>query len=136
MISLPMIIVGLIIGLISGTRSNGILVTLIGSLIGLLLMLTLYLFGILFIKLVNRLKQKNLGEPAMGFGDVMLGCVIGLMIGWPEILQSMAVTILAAGLFSFLYLLVMLVFRRYRFGIAIPYAPFMITGAIYVMYFS
>jgi len=67
---------------------------------------------------------------------VLLGTIIGLMVGWPEILRSLLFTILAAGLFSLVYLAVMLALRRYRLGSAIPYAPFLILSAIWILYLS
>ena len=98
-------------------------------------MLILYLFGYLFVWLMQLWRQTDLNEPAMGFGDVLLGAVIGLMVGFPEIIQSLTLTIIVAGLFSLGYLLVLLLTRRYRLGTAFPYGPFMIAGAIYILYF-
>jgi len=68
-------------------------------------------------------------------GDVLLGAVIGLMVGFPEIIQSLTLTIIAAGVFSLGYLLVMLLTRRYRLGTAFPYGPFILLGAMYFLYF-
>jgi len=61
--------------------------------------------------------------------------VIGLMVGFPEIIQSLTLTIIAAGVFSLGYLLVMLLTRRYRLGTAFPYGPFILLGAMYFLYF-
>ncbi|MFC2055173.1 prepilin peptidase [Chloroflexota bacterium] len=130
-----LIVAGLILGLISGTLRNGPLPTLIGGLSGLTFMLILYLFGYLFVWLMHRWRQTDLNEAAMGFGDVLLGAVIGLLLGFPEIIQSLTLTIIAAGLFSLTYMLVMLLTRRYRLGTAFPYGPFLIIGAIYFIYF-
>ncbi len=130
-----LIIVGLILGLISGTLRNGVLPTLIGGLSGLIFMFILYLFGYLFVWLMHRWRQTDLNETAMGFGDVLLGAVIGLMVGFPEIIQSLTITIIAAGLFSLIYVLVLLLSRRYQLGMAFPYGPFLIIGAIYFVYF-
>jgi len=130
-----LIIVGLILGLISGILRNGILPTLIGGLSGLTFMLILYIFGYLFVWLMHRWRQSDLNEAAMGFGDVLLGAVIGLMVGFPEIIQSLTLTIIAAGVFSLGYLLVMLLTRRYRLGTAFPYGPFILLGAMYFLYF-
>jgi len=130
-----LIVVGLILGLISGTLRNDLFPTLIGGLSGFTFMLILYIFGYLFVWVMHRWRQSDLNEPAMGFGDVLLGAVIGLMVGFPEIIQSLTLTIIAAGLFSLIYLLVLLLTRRYRLGMAFPYGPFLIIGAIYFVYF-
>jgi len=84
---------------------------------------------------MHRWRQTDLNEAAMGFGDVLLGALIGLMLGFPEIIQSLTITIIVAGLFSLGYMLVLLLTRRYRLGTAFPYGPFMIIGAIYFIYF-
>jgi len=63
-----------------------------------------------------------------------VGAVIGLMVGFPEIIQSLTLTIIVAGVFSLIYMLVMLLTHRYRLGMAFPYAPFMIAGAIYILF--
>ncbi len=130
-----LIVVGLILGLISGTLRNGLLPTLIGGLSGLTFMLIIYLFGYLFVWVMHRWRQTDLNEAAMGFGDVLLGAVIGLMVGFPEIIQSLTLSIIAAGVFSLIYMLVMLITRRYRLGMVFPYGPFLIIGATYFIYF-
>ncbi len=130
-----LIVVGLILGLISGTLRNDLFPTLIGGLSGFTFMLILYIFGYLFVWVMHRWRQSDLNETAMGFGDVLLGAVIGLMVGFPEIIQSLTLTIIAAGLFSLIYLLVLLLTRRYQLGMAFPYGPFLIIGAIYFIYF-
>jgi len=129
-----LIVVGLILGLISGTLRNGVLPTLIGGLSGLIFMFILYLFGYLFVWLMHRWRQTDINESAMGFGDVLLGAVIGLMVGFPEIIQSLTLSIIAAGVFSLIYMLVMLLTRRYRLGMAFPYGPFILLGAVYFLY--
>ena len=117
------------------TLRNGLQFTLFGGIYGFLFMLALYGVGFLFIRVSNRWRGKELKEIALGFGDVLLGGVIGLMVGWFTIVQSLVLTIVIAGAFSLIYISVMLLFKRYHFGMAIPYGPFVIIGAIYVLYF-
>ncbi len=71
---------------------------------------------------------------AFGFGDVTLAGLIGLVVGWPAVVLALLVGILAAGVFSLGYLLVMLARRRYTAFTAIPYGPFLILGASLVFY--
>jgi prepilin signal peptidase PulO-like enzyme (type II secretory pathway) len=125
---------GLLIGLAVGTLRQGIALTLYGGLVGLSLLLALYLLGIVFTRLMGRLRGTSIDGPAMGFGDVLLGLVIGLLVGWPDILRSLTFTVLAAGVFAVIYLLVLLLQRRYHMGSAFPYAPFLILGALWVLY--
>lgn len=125
---------GLLVGLASGTFRNGLSVTLVGGLVGFSLCLALYLFGIVFTTLANRWRKKELQEVAFGAADVLLGGVIGLVVGWPLVVNSLLVSVLLAGLFSILYLAIKLLSRSYSFGLAIPYAPFMILGALYSLF--
>jgi Flp pilus assembly protein protease CpaA len=98
-------------------------------------LLALYLLGILFARIIGRMRGAAIHEAAMGFGDVLLGTVIGLLVGWPAILTSFTFTILAAGVFAVIYLLVLVALRRYHLGSAFPYAPFLILGAGWVLWF-
>jgi prepilin signal peptidase PulO-like enzyme (type II secretory pathway) len=125
---------GLLIGLGVGMLRQGIALTLYGGLVGFILLLALYLLGIAFTRLLGRVRGTTIDGPAMGFGDVLLGLVIGLLVGWPEILRSLTFTVLAAGIFAVAYLLVLLLQRRYHLGSAFPYAPFLILGALWVLY--
>jgi leader peptidase (prepilin peptidase)/N-methyltransferase len=79
--------------------------------------------------------HRKIEEVAFGFGDVLLSGVIGLMIGWPQILHSLFVTILVAGLFSLIYLLILFALGRYSLGKGLPFAPLLILGAIWFSYF-
>ena len=69
-------------------------------------------------------------EEALGFGDVMLGGVLGLILGWPAIFASLLLTILLSGAASLLYLLVMILARRYSPALSIPYGPYLVLGAV------
>ena len=125
---------GLVIGLVAGGFRNGIITTLVGGVVGFSLSLGLFLFGIVFIAISNRWRGKSTQEVAFGFGDVLLGGVIGLVVGWPLIVNSLLISVLLAGLFSLLYLGLKVITRSYTFGLAIPYAPFLILGALVVLY--
>jgi leader peptidase (prepilin peptidase)/N-methyltransferase len=126
---------GVLLGLAVGWERQGLAATVLGGLAALLIMLAIYFLGGLFGRFLGRLRGRAIGEVPFGFGDVLLATVIGLMTGWPEVLRSLFIAILAAGAFSLVYLTVMLAQRRYRLGTAIPYAPFLIIGAISVFLF-
>ena len=129
-----LIILGSILGLIFGISLNEIMPTIIGGFTGLIFMFIIYAFGHLFVRLINRLRETQLNEPAMGFGDVLFGGVVGLMVGFPDIIFSLTLTVIAAGLFAMIYMIVLLIIHRYKMGIAFPYAPFMILGTVYYLY--
>ena len=65
--------------------------------------------------------------------DTLMG-VLGLALGWPGIVVGTFLGIFAAGLFSLGLLLVHLARRRYAAFLAIPYGPFLVLGAAFVLY--
>jgi len=105
--------------------------TLWGGFAGLLMMLLFYLAGGLFSRWMSRRRKEPIDEVAFGFGDVMLGCAIGLDVGWSGVVLALFTGILAAGLFSLITILYHLLRRRYRPFMAIPYGPFLILGAVW-----
>ena len=130
-----LVIMGAVIGFVVGYIGVGIAATIFGGFVGAIVMLAIYLLGILFVKISNRWRNRKINQPALGFGDVLLGGVLGLMIGWPDILNSLMLSILIAGAFSILYLIFLFITKSYRFGTAFPYAPFLIIAAFYVIIF-
>lgn len=114
--------------------SQGPLKTLTGGLAGLAILLGMYLFGLGFSRLITALRGRPIGEVAFGFGDVVLGGVLGLTVGWPGILVAVVLGIFAAGVFSLGLVLVQLSRHRYAAFLAIPYGPFLLFGAAIVLY--
>jgi leader peptidase (prepilin peptidase) / N-methyltransferase len=134
----PVSAFGGISGLGLGIWLHGLTRTVLGGLAGLGVMLFFYLFGILLIRLLNRWRGLSLGDEdgeALGFGDVILGGVLGLILGWPGVAASIFLTILLAGLASLIYMIVMVVLRRYQSNQTLPYGPFLVLGAVVLIYF-
>lgn len=126
----------LIIGLLSAfTPGRGLEKTLLGGLAGFVIVFGLYYLGGLFGRFMARLRGQELEEVAFGFGDVTLSGVIGLTVGWPGVVVALFLGILLAGGFSVLYVIYMLLRRRFTFFTPIPYGPFLILGAL-VVYFG
>ena len=113
-----------------GFVRHGLFNTLIGGLAGFAFMLALYFLGDWLGRLMARLRGEKWEDTALGFGDVNLAGVIGLLLGWPGVIAALFVGILAAGLFSGGYLLWMLAGRKYSSFTSIPYAPFLCLGAV------
>jgi leader peptidase (prepilin peptidase)/N-methyltransferase len=132
----PVSLVGSILGLIIGIQLHGVINTLLGGLAGFGAMLGLYLFGVLFARYVVRRNQAGFNDEALGFGDVILGGILGLFLGWPGILGALFISILFAGVISLIYLLISLLARKYRAFSFIPYGPFMIAGAVALIFFN
>jgi leader peptidase (prepilin peptidase)/N-methyltransferase len=118
-----------------GIWLHGLRVTLLGGLAGFGLMLLFYILGMGFMQLLTRWRKQAISEDeALGFGDVNLSGVIGLLVGWPGIIGVLVLGILLAGLVSLIYLLVMLANRKYHPGLALPYGPFLIAVTIALLF--
>lgn len=129
-------LIGMAIGLVVGIVSNGILKTFIGGAAGLLIMLGLYYFGTLFAKYRARKMGRDDGEEALGFGDVILSVVIGLMVGWPDVTKALFVAVLAGGVISILMIIVLVALRRFQsMNIFTAYGPYLLIGATIVIFF-
>ncbi len=126
-VSLPALALFAVAGVLA--PGHGLLKTLLGGLAGYALSFGLFAAGQLFGALVARRRGQPLEEIAFGGGDVNLGALVGLAVGWPGVLLSLVVAIFAAGAFSLLYIGVQVVRRSYSPYAAIPYGPFMILGA-------
>jgi leader peptidase (prepilin peptidase)/N-methyltransferase len=127
-------IAGLVICFVYGYFLHGIWSTLIGGLVGFAIMYLLYLGGGWFTKLLSKRRGEEVTEIALGFGDVNISAVIGLLLGWPAITAGLMIGILAGGLISGLFLLVMVLLRRYQPLSALPYTPFLILGAVVLLF--
>jgi prepilin signal peptidase PulO-like enzyme (type II secretory pathway) len=121
----PVSIFGAVLGLLVGYLRVGLLRTIEGGVSGFVIMWLIYLLGVLIIKLINRRRGRAVNDVALGFGDVNLSGVLGLMLGWPLILVGLVVAVLIGGLVSLIYILVMLVTRKYQAFAALPYGPFL-----------
>ncbi len=129
-VTIPAAIVLAVLGSLDPSRGPG--KTLLGGLAGFLAVFALYLLGGLFTRLIWRLRNQPLEEVAFGFGDVMLAGVIGLTVGYPGIILALVLGVLAGGLFSLGFILVMVLRRRYEAFVPIPYSPFLILGGMVV----
>jgi prepilin signal peptidase PulO-like enzyme (type II secretory pathway) len=144
-------LVGAVLGLIVGTYINsrindqGILIglgkSLLGGLIGFGVMFLLYQLGTLVARYRAR-KLQNAGqaddeEEALGGGDVYLAGVLGLMVGLDFVGFALAWGIILGGLVSILFILSLLLRRRYSNAAMmtfIPYGPYFIISAAYLLF--
>jgi len=136
---------GLIVGTYIHSRADGLLGgignSLLGGLFGFGVMFLLYQFG----ALVTRFRARKLEaagqtddeEEALGGGDVYLLGVLGLMLGWPFIFNALILGILFGGAVSLLFVIALLVRRRYpgeSLMTFIPYGPYFIVSAFYLLF--
>lgn len=144
----PTSLAGAVLGLMVGTFIYSKKYTLFGS-VGQSLLGGVIGFGIMFLlyqlgTLIARYRARRMQaagqvddeEEALGGGDVYLAGVLGLMLG-PAIVSALAYGILLGGLVSFIFILALLVRRRYSNDALmtfIPYGPYFILGAFYLLF--
>jgi prepilin signal peptidase PulO-like enzyme (type II secretory pathway) len=72
------------------------------------------------------------GRGAMGAGDVKLAFLIGMMTGFPWVLQALIIGIVLGGVAAALLLLTRTVQRKEY----IPYAPYLVAGCIVTLLYG
>jgi prepilin signal peptidase PulO-like enzyme (type II secretory pathway) len=124
-----------IIGISSRAWLEGLGASVLGGVVGFAIMGLLYSMGDRLMRALARRRGQPVEEVALGFGDVNLSGVLGLMLGWPVIILGLFISIFIGGIFSIIYLVLMLVARRYHLFTALPYGPYLVSGAILLLYF-
>ena len=119
------------------THSPGaaILDTFLGGAAGFGVMLALYFLGGRFARWIARQRGETLEEEALGFGDVHLGLILGLFLGWPAVIIGLVVGVMFGGMASLAYLVIKVFTGRHQWFAAIPYGPYLIAGAVFLLYF-
>ncbi len=121
----PAIVIWLVVGFVWGPTIPGvdrsafsIWSSLIGGLIGFFSFWLLEFFGSL-----------AFGEGALGGGDVKLAGYIGLLVGFPLVIEALVLTFFLGGFGG----LLVLIAKRGSLRTAIPYGPFIVLGTLAVM---
>jgi leader peptidase (prepilin peptidase)/N-methyltransferase len=139
---------GLIVGTIIYTQAlnlsllSAIGSSLLGGVIGFAVMFLFYQLGRLFSRYrARRLQtseQEDEDEEALGGGDVYLATVLGLMLGYRFILNALVYGILIGGIAGLVLLVIFQLnaARRQPLMTFIPYGPFLIAGAFYVLFLN
>ena len=141
---------GAVLGLVVGTYLyskhdgllTGALTSILGGIAGFGIMFGLYQLGALVARFRAR-KMRAAGkaeddEEALGGGDVFLTGVLGLMLGWPNIILGITAGALVGGVVGLLALIRYFIQRRYAENSLmtfIPYGPSLVLGAFYILYF-
>jgi prepilin signal peptidase PulO-like enzyme (type II secretory pathway) len=137
----PVSIIGAILSLGIGiflrsgqTLTYGITSTLLGGATGFGIMLVFYFLGEVFVKRMAKKRGLSSNEVALGFGDVNLSGILGLLVGWQLIFVCLFFAILVGGMVSLVIIVGMLIAKKYKAFTAIPYAPFLILSAVYFLF--
>jgi leader peptidase (prepilin peptidase)/N-methyltransferase len=130
----PVSLFGALLALGIGIKLHGLVTTLIGGAVGFGVMLVFYFIGELYVRTMSRKRGLSTDEVALGFGDVNLSGILGLLLGWPLISAGLLFAVLAGGLISLFVILGMLIAKKYKAFTAIPYAPFLILSALFLLY--
>jgi leader peptidase (prepilin peptidase) / N-methyltransferase len=134
--------IGAFLGLVIGTVMHshgttflaGLWNTLLGGAFGFGVMLIFYYVGEAYVRYMSKKRGLSADEVALGFGDVNLAGILGMLLGWPLTVIGLFFGILAGGLVSLIIIVSMLISKKYKAFTAIPYAPFLILGAILLIY--
>lgn len=130
----PVSLVGYLLGFIFGTLRHGVIDTLLGGLAGFGIMFGFYMLGELFARWLRTRRGLPEEEVALGFGDVNLAAIIGLLLGWPGVIPGILLAVLLGGAGSLLYVAWMWATRRLSANAAIPYGPFLVLAALILLY--
>ena len=112
---------------IIGFLNHGWRATLIGGGTGLIIMFALFIIGYYFSKIISKRRGVELDE-GLGFGDVILSFVCGLLLGWPGISLGLFTGIVLGGVYSLALIIYYAIKKQYQPYMTIPYGPF-IAGA-------
>ncbi|GAB4489647.1 MAG: hypothetical protein OHK0031_13320 [Anaerolineales bacterium] len=127
---------GALLAAISGVFLHGWWQTLIGGLAGFGAMFFFYWVGTLFAKYRARRRGADDGEEALGFGDVTISGVLGLLLGWPDVMLMLLVGVLLGGMVSLLIVAGQALFRRYQpMETFTAYGPYLLIGASALLFF-
>ncbi len=121
---------GLILGGITGWYEHGWQHALLGGALAGLMMGAAYLFGLSYARWMAHRRKLEGVEEGLGFGDVTLSLILGLILGM-NVLRALMLGIFLGGIFGLFYLL--LSARRSALQASIPYAPFLLLGSAIVL---
>ena len=102
---------------------------------GFLIMFGLWLFGFVFGFAMRMVTGKRISRTILGFGDVEIAALGGLMLGWQALGPALLIMVITGGIGALVFIANR--FRRkgrYRAFSAIPYGPFICLGVAVALY--
>jgi prepilin signal peptidase PulO-like enzyme (type II secretory pathway) len=132
----PVSLTGAILGLLTGIWIHGFMSTLLGGVAGFVIMLLFYYAGGLFVRVLSKRRGEPIQEVALGFGDVNLAGIMGLLLGWPGVVGGIFLAVILGGLVSGLFMIIQLARKKYQAYQALPYGPFLAVSVFLLFYIS
>jgi len=129
---------GCLLGLIFGNTLHGIQNCIIGGGLGFFIAYIFFVGGILYTRTIGKKKNPYSLTPALGFGDVILCGVLGLYLGWQNILPIMFEGLILAICYGLILITYKYIHQAKTSPIyyAIPLAPFLIVRSLVLLLFS
>jgi leader peptidase (prepilin peptidase) / N-methyltransferase len=110
---------------------------MIGYAVAQIVQLSFYMFGALYLTIINARSNEPIREVAFGFGDVTLATFCGMVVGFPNVIYMLVLMILIGGTMGFVYLVIRLIItRRYQAHMVIPYGPAIVAAAALLLLWS
>lgn len=82
--------------------------------------------GYWLLSMIAHLGKMWKGVEAMGYGDLKLMAGIGALLGW----EAVCFTLLASALFGATVGITLLLMKRTKFGVGLPFGPYLAMGAL------
>lgn len=113
----------------------GIIDALRGGLTGFIVLFALYQFGFVFGALMQVTTGRRVGRTILGFGDVRMATLSGLILGWQTIGLALLVMIFTGAIAALIFMTYKRLRKgRYRLFSAIPYGPYIVIGTATMLY--
>jgi prepilin signal peptidase PulO-like enzyme (type II secretory pathway) len=69
---------------------------------------------------------------AMGFGDVKLAFLLGLILGWPNIIAGLFISFLLGGIMG----IILIALKKRKLKSAVPFGPFLVVGTLVAIFYG
>jgi prepilin signal peptidase PulO-like enzyme (type II secretory pathway) len=106
-----------------------------GGLYGFLAMFALYVLGLVFAQAMRILTGRAVGRTVLGIGDVRMGALSGMIVGWGALGPVLLIMIFTGALAALVFIVSRrFQKRRYRRFSAIAYGPYIVIGTAAMLY--
>mgnify|MGYP002375564678 len=68
----------------------------------------------------------------MGFGDVKLAFILGLLLGWPNIIPGLFISFLFGAIIG----LILVAGKKRKLKSAVPFGPFLVIGCFLAIFYG